>query len=181
MHRVILGATTLLATSAGLLTIWLVRPKNIAAELMAGIISGALASVACFTISWGWIFARNAGLPLGIWLGMLGSILIMCSVCVVGTLAAGMMLRRYGSLTAIIGPYFELVVPSVLTARAVIGMIYCLSLGQDEWRYYIIPMLLLPTATVSVVMQWDWKLRAAIHAAWLWCGYLLIRSFPESP
>jgi tRNA A-37 threonylcarbamoyl transferase component Bud32 len=59
-------------SSAGLMTVALVRPKNTLADLAAGSITGLLAAVTSYTISWGWVAVLvalrwgPAGIPYGI-------------------------------------------------------------------------------------------------------------------
>src|SRR5262245_57849255 len=65
-----------MGTSAGLMTVVLVRPRNRAADLAAGLITGLLAAVTCYTVGWGWVIvviayraAGEGGIPYGIWFG----------------------------------------------------------------------------------------------------------------
>ena len=55
----------------------------------------------------------DAGVPYGIWIGMASALVVVGSVCLIETLAAGMLLRRHGQVRAMIAPYAELVTAAV--------------------------------------------------------------------
>ena len=171
-------ATVCLGGVAGLVTVWLVRPKNATAELVTGIVSGTIAAVVWYTISWGWVTVNAAGVPYGIWIGMVGAVVLMGSICVIGTSAAGMLLRRYGNMSATIWPYIELVLPSLLTVAFVHGLVVRWAVGWETWQYLVLPAVLLGISSFSVWMRWHWLVRAVIHAAWLCSLCFLIRDFP---
>jgi serine/threonine protein kinase len=157
-----------LVASGGLITVWLVRPKNAAADLVSGIVTGALAAVICYSLSWGWVVVSIAGVPYGIWLGMVSAVVFMGSICVLETMLAGMLLRRHGHVRSTIGPYAELVVPSLLAvvfSSSVLFRFATVGLGERRWHLYMIPPLLL--AVCSVLGRWPWYFRALFHAAWV--------------
>jgi hypothetical protein len=54
VRHVIFWVTTALGSTYGLITAWLVRPKNRAADVATGAIMGLIASVTAFTLSMGW-------------------------------------------------------------------------------------------------------------------------------
>jgi hypothetical protein len=164
-----------ISSSAGLLTAALVRPRDAAADLVAGLGAGLLAAVTAYTISWGWVavviaeqMAGPAGIPYGIWGGMVGVVGIMGSIFVVETLAAGSLLRRHVRVRLIIGPYFELVIPAmllVLLGGAIASRWVYDGLSRHAW---LVPALfLLALALAGVHRKWHWALRAFLHAAWL--------------
>jgi hypothetical protein len=165
----------MIGSSAGLLTVALVRPRDAAADLVAGLITGLLAAVTAYTVSWGWVAVRialkmagTAGIPYGIWGGMVGVGGIMGLIFVVETLAAGSLLRRHGRVGRMIGPYFELVVPSMLliiVGGAVAFRWAYDGLSRHGWLVPALPLLAL--AVVGVLRKWHWGLRALLHAAWL--------------
>ena len=153
--------------SAGLLTVWLVRPRNAGADLAAGTISGAMAAVICYTLSWGWKAVLIAGVPHGIWLGMVSALVFMGSMCAIETLAAGMLLRRHGQIRSTIGPYAELVIPSILAvvfSGSVMFRLATVGLGERRWHLFAVPFLLL--AVGGVLRKWPWHVRALLHATW---------------
>ena len=67
-----------------------------------------------YAFSWGWVAVSIAGVPYGIWLGMATALVFNGLDCVIETLAAGMLLRRHGQVSSMIGPYVELIVPANL-------------------------------------------------------------------
>ena len=157
-----------LVASGGMITVWLVRPKNAAADLASGIVTGTLAAVVSYTLSWGWVAVSIAGVPYGIWLGMTSAVVFMGAVCVVETLAAGMLLRRHGQVRFAIGPYAELIVPSMLVvvfASSTLFRLATVGLGERYWHPIMVPPLLL--AALSVVWRWPWYIRALCHVAWI--------------
>jgi serine/threonine protein kinase len=155
-------------SSGGIVTVWLVRPKNAAADLASGTITGALAAVICYTLSWGWVAVSIAGVPYGIWLGMASALVVMASLCIIETLAAGMLLRRHGHVGAAIGPYIELVIPfmlAVVFSSSVLFRLATVGLGARAWHLVMIPVLLL--AITGVLRRWPWRMRALLHTAWV--------------
>jgi hypothetical protein len=90
-------------SSAGLLTVALVRPRNFPADLAAGTITGLITAVLSYTISWGSVGVMIAyqsagvrGIPYGIWLGMLSVLGIVGLTFVVEALVAGALLAGTG-------------------------------------------------------------------------------------
>jgi hypothetical protein len=164
-----------MANSAGLMTAALVRPRNVAADLAAGTVSGLLAAVTSYTISWGGVAvliayraAGERGIPYGIWLGMLTVLGIMGPIFVVETLAAGSLLRRHGRVRRVIGPYFELVLPATLSIVLAGGLLVRSARGQfDQNKGILLVLPFLALALTGVLRQWHGSLRALLHAAWL--------------
>jgi hypothetical protein len=164
-----------IGTSAGLMTVALVRPRDAAADLVAGLVAGLLAAVTAYTVSWGWVavliaqrMAGTGGIPYGIWVGMLGVGGIVGSIFVVETLAAGNLLRRHGRVRRMIGPYFELVIPVMLLILLGGAVAYRWStdgLSRHGWLLPVLPLLAL--AVAGVLRKWHWMLRVLLHAAWL--------------
>jgi predicted Ser/Thr protein kinase len=184
----------LVAPTAGLMTVVLVRPRNLAADLAAGTITGLLAAVTWYTVSWGWVsvllayrWAGEPALPYGIWLGMLTALGVMGLLFVAQTLAAGPLLRRHARLRRMIVPYFELVLPAVLLI--VLGIAFLFRWVLEEVSQYggalLVPphraaLLLLPPlvlALTGVLRGWHWTLRALLHGGWLAAlgAYLVMR------
>jgi len=107
-------------------------------------------------------------LPYGIWLGMASALLVVGSLCIIETLAAGMLLRRHGRVSAAIGPYIELAIPvalAVVFASSILLRLITVGLGERVWHLYMLPMLLL--ALAGVLRRWPLLVRALLHAAWI--------------
>jgi hypothetical protein len=176
----------LLVCSAGLLTAALVRPRNARADLAAGTITGLLAAIPCYTISWGWwaiLVALDrwgrAGVPFGIWLGMVEVVALMGLIFVVETSAAGHLLRRHGRLRSIIGPYFELVIPATMLVLLVGNLsLHFATDGLSRHRGLLPVLPLLALAITGILRKWPWLLRTGLHAAWLGalCAFIVLRS-----
>jgi hypothetical protein len=164
-----------LLTGAGLITALLVRPRNSAADLAAGLITGLLAAVTCYTLGWGWAAVKiafdrwgPAGLPYGIWLGMLSAVLVTGAIFAVETFTAGNLTRRHEQVRRVIGPYFELVIPATFLLVLVGGVSNRLiieGVGRYLWVLFLIPFLGL--AILATLRHWHWSLRALLHTGWL--------------
>jgi len=155
-------------SSGGIVTVWLVRPKNAAADLASGTVTGVLAAVISYTASWGWVAVSIAGVPYGIWFGMAIALVFMASLCIIETLAAGMLLRRHGRISAAIGPYVEFTLPLILAvvfSNSVLFRVLTVGLGERACNLYIVPVLLL--AIAGVLRRWPWRVRLLLHAAWV--------------
>jgi serine/threonine protein kinase len=155
-------------SSGGLITAWLVRPKNAATDLALGTTTGALAAVICYSLSWGWVAVRIAGVPYGIWLGMASALVVMESLCSIETMAAGILLRRHGQVTTAIWPYFEFVIPFMLAVVLSISVLFraaTVGIGARAWHLLLVPVLLF--AITGVLKGWQWRVRALLHTAWL--------------
>jgi hypothetical protein len=173
------------APTAGLMTAVLVRPRNVTADLAAGTITGLLAAVTWYTVSWGWVavglakqWAGERGIPYGIWLGMLSALGVVGLIFVVETLAAGTLLRRHGRVRLMIGPYFELVLPAVILIGPGGAVLFRWALGEvSKYRGALLVLPLLVLALTGVLRKWHWTLRALLHGGWLaaLCAYLVMR------
>ena len=164
---------------AGPATIWLGGPKNRMAEIATGIISGTLGGILFYTISFGAICVALFGLPYGIWVGMTFSLFVMNFICIVGTLAAGMLSRRYGTVRAALVPHFELVVPTILLVGAVMNFLSNLVTNRNwiGYSYYIPVFVSLMLAVNSVLVGWRWPVRLVLHAAWITSVYVFAVEF----
>jgi hypothetical protein len=153
-------------SSSGLITVGLVRPRNATADLVSGGLSGGVAAVVCYTISWGRVAVIIAGVPYGIWLGMGIALVLMGSICLIGTLAAGGLARRRGSPRHVIGPYVELTLPAVLAVVFASGLVFRLATaGSKGSQYFLFVTIALTLASVAVWRNWHWLLRGVLHAA----------------
>jgi serine/threonine protein kinase len=162
----LLGAAIL--ASAGLLNVWLARPKNAAADFVSGTLTAIVGAVLCHTISWAWAAAVLVGLPLGIWLSMFSAIVFMGAVCLVGTLIAGRLLRRYGKVQSIIWPYWELALPATMAIVFANSMLFNISTGRwADWEYFLAAAVACSVAVVGVFAKWHWIARALLHATWI--------------
>ena len=167
-RRVLYYAGVVLISALGPAIVWLVRPKNAAADLAAGTITGTLAAVITYTLSWGWVAVSIAGLPYGIWIGMATALVFKWSIAVIETLAAGMLLRRHGHVRSMIGPYAELIVPAnlaVVFACSALFRLTTVGLRERFWHPIMVPLLVL--AAISALARWPWYVRVVLHAAWL--------------
>jgi predicted Ser/Thr protein kinase len=163
-------------SSMGLLTVALVRPRNATADIAAGVIGGLIAAVTCYTVSWGWMAVMVAGLPYGIWFGMIGALGLMGTTSLAGTLAAGALLRRRGRLRAVVGPYFEFAVPAALAILSVAPFPFWLAAGAVSGRrlLYLVPLPFLLAAAAGVLRRRHWALRVLLHAAWVGAFVVLL-------
>lgn len=156
-------------SSMGLITVALVRPRNASADLAAGVVAGLLSAVACYTVSWGWVAVRLAGLPFGIWFGMLSVLWLVGLPSAAWALAAGALLRRRGCLRAIIAAYFEFAVPATLAFVCVtaipLRLAVGLHVGQRAWFLLSLPFLV--PAAAGVLRRWHWAVRVPLHAVWV--------------
>jgi hypothetical protein len=167
-RRAVYMLGVMLVASGGLITVWLVRPKNAAAELVSGAITGALAAVVSYTISWGWVAVVIAGVPYGIWLGMTSAVVLMGGLCIIETLTAGMLLRRHGQVCYAIGPYVEFVIPSILAvvfSSSALFRLASVGLGERFWHPIMVPLLIV--AATTVLTRRPWYVRAVLHMAWV--------------
>ncbi len=177
MRRAIYLLGAAFVGSGGLMTVWLVRPRNTAADVASGAITGVVSAVISYTLSWGWVAVSIAGVPYGIWLGMLSALVFMGSICIIETMAAGMLLRRHGQVHSTIGPYAELIVPSFLAvvfSSSALFRLATVGLGERFWHPIMVPPLVL--AVISVLTRWPWRIRALLHAAWLvsLCAFVIM-------
>jgi hypothetical protein len=114
----------------------------------------------------------------GIWLGMLW-ILGMCgTVCLGETLAAGILLRRLGSVRAMALPYVELAVPGALLVVAIHGVVFGLYIGRfvghtGHLLVLLFTLLFAALALTGVLGGWSWILRVGLHLGWL-CGLCVV-------
>jgi branched-subunit amino acid transport protein len=168
VRRALYFAGVALISALGPAIVLLVRPKNAAADLAAGTITGTLAAVITYTLTWGWVAVSIAGLPYGIWLGMATALVFKWSTAVIETMAAGMLLRRRARVRSMIGPYAELIVPAnlaVVFACSALFRLATVGLGERFWHPIMVPLLVL--AAISALARWPWYVRVLLHAAWV--------------
>lgn len=149
----------------------------------------------------GEVFARKIAYDLamntqlGIWSGVGGSLGLFTVLATAEALAAGYLLRRRGRVFAVLLPYLELLVPSMLVLLIPGAMLRfstvpaSLASGADELdlavlaqrRYPALALLsseavMLPVlglvvllaalAITGVLRGWRWQLRLAVYAVW---------------
>jgi hypothetical protein len=209
-------------SSAGLLIVALVRPRNRPADIAAGAISGLVGTVTFFCVGYGWLnvalttvtpaeqdlellsraawdetraeelLARypdlrqipaqergrvlyhkialdlSTGIPVGIWIGLLGAVGFGLAALVAETVVASTLLRRRGSVRAALVPYFELVGPGMALVAWLYSLLYKAYFGLFVWdtRYGIL-LGLFVLALTSVLRGWPWFVRLLLHAGWL--------------
>jgi hypothetical protein len=128
---------------------------------------------------------------LGIWAGMAFALALFAGGATGQALAAGYLLRRRGRVRAILLPYLELTVPTLVAVLAPAGAIRfstvsrSLAAGAGEFDLAVLAkrdyaalaplfrwpvLLLLPVlavlATAGVTRGWRWQLRLALYAGW---------------
>ena len=118
-----------------------------------------------YTLSWGWVAVSIAGVPYGIWLGMTSAVVFMGSVCRRDRdPGGGNAARRHGHVRSTIGPYSELMSPSILAvvfANSTLFRLATVGLGERLWHPIMVPLLVL--AVISVLARWPWYVRALLH------------------
>jgi hypothetical protein len=87
-------------------------------------------------------------------------------------MAAGMLLRRFGQIRSMIGPYIELVIPAMLALIYANGLAISLAIGEyNGWAYYLVAAVLTAIAAVGACLRFHWTIRVVLHAAWLASAY----------
>jgi hypothetical protein len=234
--------TLAFSSTAGLIIAGLVRPKNRAADVATGVVTGFVAGATFFTLGAGWLFVyletlaptQNdlqllseaawlepveadrpaplgenqalsvdrlldkypdlrevaapergrvlyhklradllAGIPLGIWSGVL--FVLVCSVgtATIQVVAAGPLLRGQRPWRAVFLPYFEV----ALTATVLIGLaleaLYTQRYGNRPLQIWQLPLFGLPVLALTGTLRgWPWPLRLLLHAAWLFSAVM---------
>jgi hypothetical protein len=152
----------------------------------------------------GEVFARKIAydlalnIQLGIWAGMAGSLGLFAGMATGQALAAGYLLRRRRRVRAVLLPYLELTVPTllaVLTPLAVVRfsmVTESLAAGAGEfdtavlakrhypvaadfftWPVALLLVVLAVLATAGILRGWRWQLRVAVYAVWA-CALCLV-------
>jgi hypothetical protein len=227
----------------GLLVARLVRPLNRRADIGAGVVTGLIAAVTLFTLSFGWwsVLAGTlgdagvqddllwlsqaawdeggdpaagmgapsrraepgprerlltkypglegipahgrgrilynkvacdmaAGIPRGIWFGMLASAGLCVAVGVCGTATAGSLLRRDGRVWRALPAYLEVLVPLAVLCTQVFLLLlvsmFNVGLNLPLW-YFALVIGLTVLALAGVRRRWRWPARLLVHAAWI--------------
>jgi hypothetical protein len=202
-----------------------VRPRNRAAELIAGTATGMIAAITYYGVSLGWltvmaaavpsleadlglvreaaraedgpgvntlcsktVYDACAAIPVGIWLGLLFAFAVCGISGVGGTLVAGGLLRRDGSIRSMALRYVEVTLPWLLLLMGGLLLLYnprppavSMLLGADdvyvlEILVYSLMWALAGLAVAGVFRAWHWLIRVLLHAAWI-VGFVLIASY----
>jgi hypothetical protein len=172
--------------TVGLITAVLVRPRTAAADLAAGTITGLLTGICGYTMGWGsWTVQMafdlwgRAGIPYGIWLGMLATLGLIGPIFTVETLVAGNLLRRHGRPLLILGPYLELAIPPTILVTLAANLSHHFALGGVGRHIWLAPVLpLLALAIAGTLRSWHRLWRLLLHASWLamngWAVYVIL-------
>jgi hypothetical protein len=201
-----------------------VRPRNRAAELIAGTATGLLAAITYYGVSLGWlavmaaavpsldadlrlvreaagaedgpgvdvlcskiVYDACADIPVGIWLGLLFAFAVCGFSGVGGTLVAGRLLRRYGSIRSMALRYAEVALPGLLLLMGGFLLLYSprppavkMLLGSDdvyvEILVYGLMWALAGLAVAGVFRAWHWIICVLLHAGWI-VAFVLISSY----
>jgi hypothetical protein len=233
----------LIMGAMGLLVARLVRPLNRGADIAAGVVTGLIAAVTIFTLSFGWwavlagtigddgvredlellskaawdeggdpaagtgrssprtepgprelllrkypslegIPARQrgrmlyskvacdmaAGIPRGIWFGMLASAGLCVAVGTCGTATAGTLLRRDGRVWRVLPGYLEVLVPLAVLCSQVFILLQVpmlnVRLNLPLW-YFGFVIGLTTLAMAGVQRRWRWPIRFLVHTTWI--------------
>jgi hypothetical protein len=130
-------------------------------------------------------------IQLGIWAGMAGALGLFAGGATGQALAAGYLLRRRGRVRAIVLPYLELTVPSLLVVLTPLAVVRfstvtdSLAAGAGEfdlavlakrqypvvmalftWPALLLLLVLAVLATAGVTRGWRWQLRVVLYAMW---------------
>jgi hypothetical protein len=96
------------------------------------------------------------------------------TICIVGTMAAGPLVRRHGRAGAVVLPYLEIVIPCTY----LVLLVWRLLLGPwgpainivGGWQLIVIIFLVLAImvlAIVAALRRWPWFVRLLLQAGWL--------------
>jgi hypothetical protein len=111
-----------------------------------------------------------SGVPWGLWLGMLASVVWCVPTSVGGTMAAGRSLRSHGRTWKALPCYFEFTLPLALLCGVLFILLVATfpntRLGLPLW--YVLGMVVLGGLSVTAVQRrWRWPVRVLIHAGWI--------------
>lgn len=116
------------------------------------------------------------GIPRGIWLGMLFTMVSIGIFGVLGTMVAGALLRRDERMLMAILPYLEATIPSAwLILLGYLQVFY--PLDGSGWRWLVVLLfgLLSVGAVVGVLKDWPARLRFALYLAGTQTGITCFR------
>jgi serine/threonine protein kinase len=116
-----------------------------------------------------------ARIPFGLWLGILFVLAVYEGICIVGTMAAGPLLRRHGRVGAVLLPYLEIVIPStylvILGCRLLLSPWIGTMIKAEVWHLLVVQLLavvlLLVLAIVAALRRWHWFVRLLLQAGWV--------------
>jgi hypothetical protein len=129
-----------------------------------------------------------ARLPLGIWVGVLVLLVWVVPLYTTQMMAAGPLLRRHGVCSAVLLPYLERAIPTMVLIGLVVGFVLAEPFMREfllryhidtrSQRIWVLPMLpLLVAALTSTLRGWPWPVRLVLHAGWLVSMGLLVRQW----
>jgi hypothetical protein len=113
----------------------------------------------------------TAELAGGIWLGMFWALGLSLTFSLGETLAASALLRRRGSVRAMLLPYAELIAPGFVLVLLCYGLVLTVWFSMTPRQPWVVALLvvavvLLPLAVTAVWRGWHWGLRLPLHAGW---------------
>jgi serine/threonine protein kinase len=247
VRSAIFWTTLVLTSTLGLIVAGLVRPKNRAADVATGVVTGLIGGATFFTLSGGWGFvivtalgpiqadlrllseaawlepiqaerpaptgkgpARSAerllekypdlrevpaqergrvmyhklradllaGIPLGIWWGMLFVLAACVGTTTAQVMAAGPLLRGQGLRRAVVWPYLEVAFPATVLISLALEALYGQRYGNRPFQIWHLPLFgLLALALTCTLRGWPWPLRLLLHAGWLLSAGMLARRY----
>lgn len=105
-----------------------------------------------------------AGVPRGIWLGMLFTLVSFGAFGVLGTIVAGELQRREGSAVAVILPYLEATILSAwFILLTYLQMFYPTERVQGRWLVLLLFAALTASAVAGVLHRWPGWVRAGMY------------------
>jgi hypothetical protein len=137
-------------------------------------------------------------IQLGIWLGMAGALALFTLFATAEAVAAGYLLRRRGRVLAVLLPYVELTVPSLVALVTPAAMVrfstvttslasgagefdtavlakrqYAILAALLTWPALLLLLVLAVLAIIGVTRGWRWQLRLTLYAVWS-CAFWLV-------
>jgi hypothetical protein len=113
------------------------------------------------------------GIPIGIWFGMLFSVVLPGTGSVFTTMAAGPLLRRHGRTWKVLPGYLELSIPLIVLNFSLLPPLMVLLFNQVNVRldiplwYFAIIIGVTALTITAVQSHWRWPIRLVAHTAWI--------------
>jgi hypothetical protein len=124
-----------------------------------------------------------AGIPLGIWLGVLLMLVWAIAIFTTQVMAAGPLVRRHGARPAVLLPYLERAIPGTVLLVLSFGLVAAMVLmrhyinAQPLLIWYVPLLGLLGLTLVAALRGWPWSIRLLLHGGWLISlGLLLVQA-----
>jgi serine/threonine protein kinase len=115
-----------------------------------------------------------AGIPLGIWSGVL-FVLVGCVATVTAqVMAAGPLLRGQGPRRAVFLPYLEMAFTATLLIGLALEALFTQRYGNRPLQIWYLPLFGLQVLALTGSFRgWPWRLRLLLHAGWLFSAGML--------